>query len=178
MAVVLLLGGVRSGKSRLAAELADGGPAPVTMIATAEARDEEMSARITRHRAERPADWATVEAPVELADAIEAAPSDHALVVDCLTLWVSNLIEHGLHDDEIVDRAQRAAGLAAQRDALVVVVSNEVGSGVIASSELGRRYVDVLGRVNAIWAHVAQRAALVVAGKVLPLHGREVLAGD
>lgn len=178
MAVVLLLGGVRSGKSRLASELAARGPARVNVIATAEARDEEMTERIMRHRAERPADWTTVEAPAHLFEALAAIPEEETVVVDCLTLWVSNLIERAHDDDEIVAQARAAAGRAATREGLVVVVSNEVGSGLIAPTELGRRYVDLLGRVNAVWAQIAQRAALVVAGKVLVLRDAGILDGD
>ncbi len=178
MPVVLLLGGVRSGKSRLAVELASRGSGPVTVIATAEGRDEEMASRIARHRAERPSSWKTVEEPIDLPKALSDVPDDQVVLVDCLTLWVSNLMELQVDDEVIAERSRQAADVAAQRSDLVVVVSNEVGSGVIPGSALGRHFSDVLGRVNAMWAEVADRSALVVAGKVLPLRGAEELAGD
>jgi adenosyl cobinamide kinase/adenosyl cobinamide phosphate guanylyltransferase len=173
--LILLTGGARSGKSRLAVELASSWGRPVVFIATGEARDEEMSARIARHREQRPATWTTVEEPVALDDAIGSAPEDASVLIDCLTLWVSNLLERSISDDEVVARARKCAELAAARSSGVVVVTNEVGSGIVASTKLGRRFADVLGSVNAIWADAADRAVLVVAGRVAPLEGAEVL---
>lgn len=166
MALVLLIGGARSGKSRLAVDLAAREGKPVVVIATAEARDEEMAERIARHRAERPPDWTTVEEPIGVTRWLEAVADDDVVVIDCLTLWVSNLIER---DADVEDSARRAAEVAAKRSSLVVAVTNEVGSGVVPASALGRRYVDMLGRVNTIWAESANLVWLVVAGKVLPL---------
>lgn len=176
MPIVLLLGGVRSGKSRLAVELATRGQAPVTVVATSEARDEEMASRIARHRAERPSGWTTIEEPIDLYAAIDGVPDDEAVVLDCLTLWVSNLVEQSLSDEEVTERARTAAERASRRAGLTLVVTNEVGSGVIPASPVGRRFSDILGRVNAVWAAAADRSALVVAGKVLPLRGAEELA--
>lgn len=170
MPVVLLLGGARSGKSRLAVQLAERGSASVTVIATAEARDDEMTARIARHREERPRTWTTVEEPLDVSEAMNAVPADDVVVLDCVTMWVSNLMEGEIDDDALLERVRRAAELAAGRRGLVVVVSNEVGSGVIPGTPLGRRFGDVLGRANAAWADVAERSVLVVAGKVLTLN--------
>jgi adenosyl cobinamide kinase/adenosyl cobinamide phosphate guanylyltransferase len=168
--LTLLLGGARSGKSRLAVALAAAQPGPVTVIATAEARDAEMAARIDLHRAQRPADWTTIEEPLALPEALEkAAAAPGTVIVDCLTVWVSNLIEAGHDDDEIGALADRAARLAARSPASVVAVTNEVGWGLVPVYPLGRRFRDVAGRVNAAWSAVAQRAFLVVAGRVLPL---------
>ncbi|MBO0828260.1 MAG: bifunctional adenosylcobinamide kinase/adenosylcobinamide-phosphate guanylyltransferase [Streptosporangiales bacterium] len=169
MALTLLTGGMRSGKSRLAVRLAAASGADVVVLATAEPRDDDMAARITRHRDERPDGWGTVEEPVELTEALAATPADTTVVVDCLTLWVSNLVDRGHDDGEILDRAIRAARLAAGREGTTVVVTNEVGGGVIPVNPLARRYADLLGRVNAAWAEPAHRAYLVVAGRVLPL---------
>jgi adenosyl cobinamide kinase/adenosyl cobinamide phosphate guanylyltransferase len=169
MSVVLLLGGVRSGKSRLAVQLAERAAAPVTVIATAEARDDEMASRIARHREERPRSWTTIEGPLDLSGALSTVPVDDVVVVDCVTMWVSNLMQQGDDDDAILKRAQQSAMLAAERAGLVIVVSNEVGSGVIPGTPVGRRFSELLGRVNALWADVAERSALVVAGKVLTL---------
>lgn len=171
MPIVLLIGGARSGKSRLATRLVSRQELPVVVIATAEARDEEMAARIERHRAERPAAWMTIEEPLDLEDALRGVPDGSAVLLDCLTLWVSNLIEHELSDEQIELRAASAAEVAAGRLGAVVAVTNEVGSGVIPTTPLGRRYTDALGRVNTIWAEAAERTLFVVAGKVLPLQG-------
>jgi adenosyl cobinamide kinase/adenosyl cobinamide phosphate guanylyltransferase len=137
----------------------------VVFVATAEARDAEMAERIARHRAERDPAWATVEAPVDVAGALAAAPAEACVVVDCLTLWVANLLER--EDAEIERLAAEAAGLAAGRAGATIAVSNEVGMGVVPASALGRRYRDLLGRVNAVWAERAAAAALVVAGRPL-----------
>lgn len=169
MALTVLTGGMRSGKSRLAVRLAAASGDDVVVLATAEPRDDDMAARIRRHRAERPDDWATVEEPVDLAEALAATPADATVVVDCLTLWVSNLIDRGREDAEVLDHASRAARLAAGRHGATIVVTNEVGGGVIPANPLARRYADLLGRVNAVWAEHADRAYLVVAGRVLPL---------
>ncbi|MGH9247652.1 MAG: bifunctional adenosylcobinamide kinase/adenosylcobinamide-phosphate guanylyltransferase [Acidimicrobiales bacterium] len=169
MSLTFLVGGARSGKSRLAVSLAEASGAPVTFIATGEARDDEMAERIARHRRDRPADWVVVEEPVELGRAVAAAADPAFVVVDCLTLWVANLLELGLTDDAIATRAREAAKAAASRVTGAVAVSNEVGLGVVAMDPVGRRYTDLLGRINAIWAEVADRAAFVIAGRALAL---------
>jgi adenosyl cobinamide kinase/adenosyl cobinamide phosphate guanylyltransferase len=169
VSLVLLLGGARSGKSRQAVRLAEASGLPVAVVATAEARDDEMAARIARHRLERPPEWTVVEEPVELRAAIASARPDAVLVVDCLSLWVSNLLEHGFDDDAVEAESAVAAAEAARRAAPSIAVSNEVGLGVVPVSELGRRYRDVLGRVNAAWADAAAEAYLVVAGRLLRL---------
>jgi adenosylcobinamide kinase/adenosylcobinamide-phosphate guanylyltransferase len=167
VALTVLLGGARSGKSRWAVRLAAEIGRPVTFVATAEARDAEMAERILRHRAQRPMAWTTVEEPVRLADALRAENADGTVIVDCLTLWISNLLEHRMGDGEVLAAAREAASVAAQRSGEVIAVSNEVGSGVVPMTELGRRYRDLLGEVNAIWVEDAARAALLVAGRVL-----------
>lgn len=168
MALTFLLGGARSGKSSLALRLAQASERPVCFIATAEAGDDEMAARITRHRAERPAGWITVEEPIDLGGALAAASPDSFVVIDCLSLWVSNLMGTGWEADRIEVESHDAARAAASRPA-VVAVSNEVGFGIVPENALARDYRDVLGRVNATWAEAAERTALVVAGRVLPL---------
>ena len=169
MALTLLLGGARSGKSRLAEGLTRPGSGMVTLIATAEGRDEEMQDRILQHQRSRPDHWRVLEEPIDLEAALEGVHPDSLVIVDCLTLWVSNLIELGLDDTEIQGRARRAAALAAARRATTVVVSNEVGSGIVPLNELARRYRDLLGRVNALWADAADRVLLAVAGGVVPV---------
>lgn len=169
MALVLLVGGARSGKSSLAQEMAERSGLPVTVIATGQARDDEMARRIAAHRADRPADWTTVEEPADIEGAIAAADTGSALILDCLTLWVSNRLLAGDADDAVCASAVSAADAASARAGLAVAVSNEVGSGIVPDNALARRYADLLGRVNAIWAARADRCALVVAGRVLEL---------
>jgi adenosyl cobinamide kinase/adenosyl cobinamide phosphate guanylyltransferase len=169
MALTVLLGGARSGKSALAVRRARAAGAAVVFIATAEALDDEMAARIERHRAEREMSWSTLEAPVDLAGALRKAPAEACAIVDCLSLWVANLIQLGHDEDELVELARAAAGFAAARPGPTIAVSNEVGMGVVPEYALGRRYRDALGRVNAIWAEQADEAFLVVAGRGLAL---------
>ncbi|MGH2640148.1 MAG: bifunctional adenosylcobinamide kinase/adenosylcobinamide-phosphate guanylyltransferase [Actinomycetota bacterium] len=169
MGLTVLLGGARSGKSEFSARLASASGRPVVVIVTGEARDEEMTERIRRHRAARPSSWETVEAPRALPEAIRELDDDDFAVLDCLTLWVSNLIEAGLSDDEILDEAREIASTLAKRDAPSVVVTNEVGLGIVPMHELARRYRDTLGRVNATFVSDAERAYLMVAGRALPL---------
>jgi adenosylcobinamide kinase/adenosylcobinamide-phosphate guanylyltransferase len=170
MALTFLLGGARSGKSTLAVRLASEWSGSVVFVATAERRDDpEMDARIEAHVAERPPEWETVEAPLDLGRAVAAASAEACVVVDCLTLWVSNALEAGWSDGETEAAAAELVRVAAAREAPTVVVSNEVGLGVVPETPLGRRYRDVLGRVNAVVAAEADRALLVVAGRALEL---------
>jgi adenosylcobinamide kinase / adenosylcobinamide-phosphate guanylyltransferase len=176
--MVLLTGGARSGKSALAVALAARTGADVVFLATGEARDDEMAARIARHRAERPAHWTAIEEPVRVAEAIGAVEGSACLVVDCLSLWVANLLE--ANDAAEIERAASAAAdAAAARDGATIVVTSEVGLGVVPATPVGRAYRDVLGRVNTIWAARATEAYLVVAGRLLPLlPATEVLTDD
>lgn len=169
MPTTLLLGGARSGKSSLAVELGRRRAAAgqdVVVVATATAGDADMAARIAAHRADRP-EWPTIEEPLELAAALRSVPAGAFAIVDCLTLWVANLMWRGDDDAAIQALAAEAADVATELDG--VVVSNEVGLGIHPDTDLGRRYRDVLGRVNARWAAVAERALLLVAGRALPL---------
>lgn len=169
MPLIVLVGGARSGKSALAQQMAEGyGHGPI-LVATAEALDGEMAARVACHRAERGPEWTTVEEPRELAAAFDGCPSHAPLVVDCLTLWVSALIHDGLDDDAIAARSSGASDVARRRSGPTIVVTNEVGQGVVPATPLGRRFRDLQGRVNAEWVRRADRAFLVVAGAVVEL---------
>lgn len=174
MTLTLLLGGARSGKSALALHRAAAHGEPVAFVATAETRDPEMEERIKRHRAERAEEWTTLEVPLELAVALNGLPAGTCAIVDCLSLWVANLLERGDGEEEILRQSAGVARLAAERGGMTIAVSNEVGMGVVPAHELGRRYRDVLGRVNAIWADHAAEAGLVVAGRLLPLEAADV----
>ncbi len=167
MGYVLVLGGARSGKSDLALRLAAESGHPVTFIATATPGDQEMAERIESHRKARPGEWRTIEAAVELAVAIDRAPRRDFVIVDCLTLWVSNLLGSGRAPDEISSVAHDAARAMAQREG--VVVSNEVGLGIVPANELARTFRDVLGSVNAVFARCSERSLLMVAGRSLEL---------
>src|SRR4029077_10889600 len=119
------------------------------------------------HRSARPAAWSTVEAPLDLVAAVAATPADQFVVVDCLTLWVSNLLGAGVAADEILRRAEKAASELATRPG--VVVSNEVGLGIVPANELARKFRDALGGVNTAFARCAERSVLRLAGRTLEL---------
>ncbi len=171
--ITLLLGGARSGKSALACSLATQQTDKQTIyVATAMAADQEMAERIRRHQQDRPANWRVVEAPLALAEAIEQhSRPDTCLIIDCLTLWLSNLL-HDAHS-----APQPLAHIEPQLDALeqallraeghILMVSNEVGLGIIPLGELTRRFVDEAGRLNQRLARIADRVLFVAAG--LPL---------
>jgi adenosylcobinamide kinase / adenosylcobinamide-phosphate guanylyltransferase len=167
--LTLVLGGARSGKSRRAESLITASAAPPWIyVATAQALDAEMTERIAHHRARRGAGWQTIEAPHDLADAIGAAPPDAALLADCLTLWLTNRM---LAEADIeVETAELEAALARRRMP-TVLVSNEVGSGVVPDNALARRFADLQGRLNQRIAGSADRVVLVVAGLPLTLKG-------
>ena len=169
--IELFLGGQRSGKSRLAERRARDTGLPVVYVATAEAHDAEMAARIARHRADRPADWTTVEAPLDLAAALAAyAAPGRCLLVDCLTLWLTNLL---CAEDTSRFHGERDALLAAlpTLPGHVILVSNEVGQGIVPLGELTRRFVDEAGWLNQDVAEVCERVTFVAAGLPLPLKG-------
>jgi adenosyl cobinamide kinase/adenosyl cobinamide phosphate guanylyltransferase len=167
--LVVLLGGARSGKSALAVELASQDGVPVTFVATGAAGDEEMAERIAMHRADRPRTWRTVEESIDLQGAVARLDNDGTAIVDCLSLWVANVLERGVEDARVEEEARAASALAAARTGLTIAVSNEVGLGIVPVSPLARRYRDLLGRVNAVWVDAADEAYFVVAGKRLAL---------
>jgi adenosylcobinamide kinase / adenosylcobinamide-phosphate guanylyltransferase len=165
----LILGGVRSGKSRYAGELAAAHGHAVTVIATGAAQDEEMAARIEAHRASRPAQWSVVEEPLRLAAALRAAAAPRGvIVVDCLTLWLSNLL--CLEDEDLMQR--ECASLIETLPALgadCILISNEVGFGIIPASALARRFGDEAGALHQRLAQLCDRVILMVAGLPLTL---------
>ena len=161
----LILGGARSGKSQRALALARQSAGPTAFLATAPALDGDMRARIARHRAERPRGWPTVEEPFEIAPACRRLAGRHALVVvDCLTLWVSNRLHRGDGDEAIIAGADDLAKFMAERAISLILVSNEVGTGVHPPTEVGWRFSQLLGSVNQRVAAAADRVTLMVAG--------------
>ena len=169
MALTFLTGGARSGKSARAVLMAVASGRGVTFVATAQARDAEMADRIRLHRAERPADWATIEAPLDLEPAIAGLGAESAGIIDCLSLWVSNLLERGDSAERIEAAAELVATACAASVADWIVVSNEVGMGLVPMHPLGRDYRDRLGRVNATFSRHAALAQFMVAGRALTL---------
>jgi adenosylcobinamide kinase/adenosylcobinamide-phosphate guanylyltransferase len=166
----LILGGARSGKSALAERLAADHDA-VLYIATAAAGDDEMAARIQHHQARRPAHWGLCETPLTLAQALlRESHAGRCLLVDCLTLWLSNLL---CHDDNALFATERAALLdaLAQLPGDVIFVSNEVGQGIVPLGELSRRFVDEAGRLHQDIAARCERVIFTVAGLPLVLKG-------
>lgn len=159
--VSLILGGARSGKSRHAETLIEAMPAPWSYIATAQAWDDEMAARIAEHRARRSGDWITVDAPLELPEAIRGVPGARPILVDCLTLWLTNLIlaerDTGAACDGLIAACASAAGP-------VVLVSNEVGLGIVPDNALARRFRDEAGRLHQRLAARAGSVVFMVAG--------------
>lgn len=167
----LILGGARSGKSRLAEKLASESGLDVVYIATSQPLDGEMSARVAQHRARRPAHWALVEEPLALARVLrEQAGPGRCLLVDCLTLWLTNLL---MQDDSARLQEERDALLAcvAQLPGRILLVSNETGLGVVPLGELTRRYVDEAGWLHQALAEKSQRVLFTVAGLPMLLKG-------
>lgn len=177
--LIVLTGGARSGKSSAAVAAAEASAAPVVFVATAEAHDAEMATRIARHRAERPAAWTVVEEPRDLATAVTGADAQATVVIDCLALWVANLMgddaPDGSWEDDTVAAADELAARLASRPGLTIVVTNEVGSGIVPDNASARAYRDVLGRVNQVLVAQADAAHLCVAGRLLALHPADSL---
>ncbi len=173
MKVVLLIGGARSGKSSLALKMAEAIEGPHCYIATAEAKDEEMKQRIQAHRAQRSNLWQTIEEPLDLQGAINKAIHQGARVVlvDCLTLWVANLLER-YGPEEAWSRVEKTLeflkGLD-HRDLNLLFVTNEVGAGVVPLNALARVFRDLAGTLNQAFAALAQEVNLVVAGLAMKI---------
>lgn len=170
--IAVICGGARSGKSAWAVETGLRHGHPVTYVATSPRidGDDDLAARIAAHQAERPPDWATIEAETELTAALRNA--DGLVIVDCLTVWVGNMMHHGADETQILQHTAQAIEAAQARSGNTVLVTNEVGLGVVPANDLARTYRDVLGRVNQAWVAHADHSYLLVAGKVLPLHDR------
>jgi adenosylcobinamide kinase/adenosylcobinamide-phosphate guanylyltransferase len=171
--VVFILGGVRSGKSRYAQQLAEQF-GRVTFVATAERRDdEEMHRKIARHRAERPAHWTTVEEPLVLGRVVQSIEHDcDAILIDCLTLYGANLLEaYGSNEADLNACVDDLCAALKATPCKVILVSNEVGSGVVPAYALGRRFRDLVGEINQRVAGIADTVLLMVAGLPLPLKG-------
>jgi adenosylcobinamide kinase/adenosylcobinamide-phosphate guanylyltransferase len=166
--ITLVLGGARSGKSRYAESIVVASSPPWFYVATAEPLDDEMLTRIREHRARRGADWRTLEAPRDLAGALTSIPAGAAVLVDCLTLWLSNLLLANADLEAEIARLEQALGHAPP----TVLVSNEVGSGIVPDNVLARRFRDAQGHLNQRMAARADHVVLMVAGLPLVVKGR------
>jgi adenosylcobinamide kinase / adenosylcobinamide-phosphate guanylyltransferase len=184
--ITLVVGGARSGKSTWAEQRATQSGRQVLYVATATAGDDEMAERIALHQAQRPGSWRTIEEPVHLLQAIQAnaTPGD-AVVVDCLTLWVSNVLLKAIGPERdadmmlptawtaieasVVNETQVLLTVARDRNLTLILVSNEVGMGVVPATSLGRHYRDTLGRVNQAVGSTADSLILMVAGLAVDL---------
>jgi adenosylcobinamide kinase/adenosylcobinamide-phosphate guanylyltransferase len=177
--LTLILGGARSGKSDLAQRLGAAPGGDVVFIATMAPGDDELRAKVAAHRAQRPVTWRTIEEPIALEDAVAACAPGSTIVIDCLTMWVSNLLLARMEaaSDAVADAtpaidavAARAAGLARATSAHagdVIIVTNEVGLGLVPPYPLGRAFRDALGAANRIFADEAELVYLTVAGLAL-----------
>jgi len=166
--LTLVLGGARSGKSRYAESLITARAPPWIYLATGQAGDDEMAQRIAAHRARRNVGWQTIEVPHDLAGALDAATAQVPLLVDCVTLWLTNrMLAEADVDAEIV----RLEDALARRTGVVVLVSNEVGYGIVPDNALARTFRDAQGRLNQRLAERADRVVLVIAGQPLVVKG-------
>lgn len=174
----LILGGVRSGKSRYAEELATSAGGAVCVIVTATAGDAEMAARIAAHRARRPTSWRVLEEPLALGSALREVSGPRAVViVDCLTLWLTNLLEQA--DEAVVQRESEALlGALQSAEGAVILVSNEVGAGIVPVNPLARRFIDATGVLHQRVAAECERVVWMVAGLPLVVKGPPARAGD
>ncbi|MCA0019833.1 bifunctional adenosylcobinamide kinase/adenosylcobinamide-phosphate guanylyltransferase [Mesorhizobium sp. B264B1A] len=162
--LTFIIGGGRSGKSAHAETLMTALPSPWAYIATAQPYDDEMRQRIALHRSRRGEGWTTIDAPLDLVGALEALPEDQPVLVDCLTLWLTN---HMLADHDVEAECRRLADMLSRPRGPWFVVSNEVGQGIVPDNALGRRFRDAAGRLNQQVAAIAETVLLMVAG--LPL---------
>jgi adenosyl cobinamide kinase/adenosyl cobinamide phosphate guanylyltransferase len=171
--LTVLLGGARSGKSALAIDIAQhaAAGAGVTYLATSPEipGDADLADRIAIHRAERPPSWTTVEEELDITDALARVDTD-VVIVDCLTTWAGNMLHHGRDGATVLADSDAAIAVIRARRLQAVVVSNEVGLGIVPVNELARDYRDVLGRVNQRWVVASDRAMFMVAGRAVVLN--------
>jgi adenosylcobinamide kinase/adenosylcobinamide-phosphate guanylyltransferase len=178
--IILITGGARSGKSAYAQALAEAHAGPRTFIATCPVLDEETAARIRRHQAARAGGaWTTVEEELDLAAALRGWGGEGVALVDCLTLWVNNLLYRAerrgrtVSEDDVADRCREIAAVCRALAGTAIFVTNEVGLGIVPDNALARHYRDLAGRCNQVMAQAADAVVLMVSGLPLVLKGRD-----
>ena len=168
---MLITGGIRSGKSKFAVELGRKSRGDVVFIATAQAKDKEMKRRILEHRKRRPESWKTFEEPVDILAVLKKLSDFRGFViVDCLTMWLNNVIEKR-EEGEIIKELENTVKLCRKLKCRVIFVSNEVGMGIIPDTKIGRRFMETLGKINGIVAENSQEVYLMVSGIPLRIKG-------
>ncbi len=172
MSFTFLVGGAKSGKSKIALDIARKyemhHKGQVQFIATAMPGDEEMVAKIKLHVKERPSTFITIEEPINIIGALNQI-TEGFVIVDCFTLWINNLLEADLSDAEVLEKAKEVATICHEKSWFSVLISNEVGAGIVPANNYTRRYRDLLGSVNQILASYAQKSYFVIAGKLLAI---------
>ena len=174
MSIIFITGGARSGKSTLAVELAKKSNGKVAFIATAQAGDDEMKKRISLHKQERPQDWTTIEEPLDVASAIDSASGHNIVIIDCMTLLVSNLLcsdENMVETHWIFEKIRELVDSARKFDGTVIIISNEVGMGIVPENKLARYFRDIAGKANQIIANSADQVYVCFSGIPLLIKG-------
>ncbi|MDI6735123.1 MAG: bifunctional adenosylcobinamide kinase/adenosylcobinamide-phosphate guanylyltransferase [bacterium] len=170
--LILVLGGIRSGKSQFACQLADQLSQEVAVIVTCIPQDKEMKARIKDHRLKRPKHWQTIEAPKEIRPHLQ---EKKVILIDCLNMFISNLLLDGLTPETILEKVSSLAeGVSKKKDGFVIIVSNEVGSCLVPTNKLARQFTDLLGKANQIMASCANEVYLLVSG--IPVKIKEAIS--
>ena len=167
MSLIFITGGARSGKSNLAVKLAEKLKGKAAFIATAQAGDDEMADRISKHKSSRPEDWITFEEPIDITSVIVKAQNYKVIIVDCLTILVSNLmLDNNFinNDNEIFSRIVKLSEVSKKFDGTIIIVSNEVGMGIVPDNPLARRFRDLAGRANQIIAESAHEVYVCFSG--------------
>lgn len=173
--MILITGGARSGKSSFAIKLAKAQKGKVIYIATADALDSEMKKRITLHKSARRKDWMTIEEPMDILGAVKKVPHRNSVIIlDCLTLLISNLMLSGCKDEEIYKKIKAIAMALKRKSKVSIVVTNEVGSGIVPDNELARKFRDLQGRANQIVGRMADCLYLLVSGVPIKIKEDEV----
>lgn len=161
--LILVIGGIRSGKSEFACQLAKQLGKKVTVVATCIPLDEEMKARIQKHKLTRPKYWQTIEAPKDIISVLQQS-TEEVILVDCLNMFISNLLLDNLSEEEILEKVISLVEVVNKRDGCVIIVSNEVGSCLVPTNKLARQFTDILGKANQIVATHANEVYLLIAG--------------
>ena len=171
--LTLITGGARSGKSALAQRIGEAWPEQVFFYATATAGDDDMAKRIKKHRLSRPQSWSTIESPLGALSDLRETPEGALVIFDCLTMWVANHLLGGAENEEIEQATAALVKLFDSRESPTIVVTNDVGLGIVPDNELARRYRDTLGRVNQLVAESATMTLFASCGKVTRLENFE-----